>query len=116
MSAVTQFRARTKLLVPTVGTEQMREVDRIAINGVEPNLYQMMEKTRRNPAAQCVEMLRVGAVGDAWTQVPIEVQDGVGELWLADIGIPREVYRRVGVSPPERLFTPGYRVRLGATV
>lgn len=35
-----------------------------------------------------------------------------GRLWLADIGIPREVYRRVGVHPPDGLFTPGYRVRL----
>ena len=40
--------------------------------------------------------------------------DAVGELWLADIGIPREVYRRVGVSPPDKLFAPGYRVRLHA--
>jgi hypothetical protein len=38
--------------------------------------------------------------------------DPVGELWLADIGIPREVYRRVGVQLPDGLFTPGYRVRL----
>lgn len=36
----------------------------------------------------------------------------VGLLWLADIGIPREVYRRVGVCPPDGLFTPGYRVKL----
>jgi len=38
--------------------------------------------------------------------------DAVGVLWLADIGIPREVYRRVGVQLPDGLFTPGYRVRL----
>ena len=38
--------------------------------------------------------------------------DAVGVLWLADIGIPREVYRRVGVQVPDGLFTPGYRVRL----
>jgi len=36
----------------------------------------------------------------------------VGQLWLADIGIPREVYRRVGVHVPEGLFTSGYRVEL----
>lgn len=35
-----------------------------------------------------------------------------GRLWLADIGIPREVYRRVGVDPPGGLFTSGYRVQL----
>lgn len=36
----------------------------------------------------------------------------VGELWLADIDIPREVCRPVGVSPPAGLFASGYRVRL----
>lgn len=35
-----------------------------------------------------------------------------GRLWLADIGIPREVYRRVGIQPPTTLFTSGYRVQL----
>jgi NAD(P)H-hydrate epimerase len=36
----------------------------------------------------------------------------VGRLWLADIGIPREVYRRVGVQVPATLFTSGYRVEV----
>ncbi|WP_146072845.1 MULTISPECIES: DUF1684 domain-containing protein [unclassified Cryobacterium] len=43
MSAVTEFRTTTGLLVPAITTEQMREVDRVAINEVGPNLYQMME-------------------------------------------------------------------------
>ncbi len=39
--------------------------------------------------------------------------DAVGELWVADIGIPREVLRRAGVPlPPADLFARGYRVRL----
>jgi len=42
------------------------------------------------------------------------VADAVGELWLADICIPRQVYRRVGASPPDCLFAPGYQVRLHA--
>jgi NAD(P)H-hydrate epimerase len=227
----------------------MREVERIAIDEVGPNLDQMMENAGRNLASLCVETLRVGAFGDAWTQASIVVlvgaggnggggmcaarhlvnhggdvtvvvsdhsrlggvpaeqlalyraaggrlsdvsylavlepavvvdsvlgyslrgapdgvvadlirwmsgqaapvialdvpsgidsttgeapgahvratttmtlalpktgldADAVGELWLADIGIPREVYRRVGVSPPAGLFAPGYRVRLHA--
>ena len=36
----------------------------------------------------------------------------VGELWLADIGIPIQVYRRLGVEIPVGMFAAGYRVRL----
>jgi len=36
----------------------------------------------------------------------------VGDLWLADIGIPIEVYRRVGVDVPSELFAAAYRVPL----
>jgi NAD(P)H-hydrate epimerase len=36
----------------------------------------------------------------------------VGELWLADIGIPKEVYRRIGLKVPAGLFGPHYRVPL----
>ncbi len=39
--------------------------------------------------------------------------DAVGELWVADIGIPRGVLERAGIrQPPADLFTQGYRVRL----
>jgi NAD(P)H-hydrate epimerase len=34
----------------------------------------------------------------------------VGELWLADIGIPREVYRRVGIDVPTGVFGNRFRV------
>jgi len=242
MVAAKAFRTFTGLLVPAITTEQMREVDRIAINEVGPNLYQMMENAGRNLASLCTEIL-----GDLWTTVPILVIAGtggnggggicaarhlanhggdvtlvvpdfpkcggvpaeqlalyratggriadvselyaleaglvvdavlgyslrgaptgsvadlirwisgqaapvvsldvpsgidattgeapgsyvsatvtmtlalpktglgvgaVGLLWLADIGIPREVYRRVELCPPDGLFTPGYRVKL----
>lgn len=37
----------------------------------------------------------------------------VGDLWVADIGIPRSVLQRAGVKqPPAELFARGYRVRL----
>ena len=36
----------------------------------------------------------------------------VGELQLADIGIPAEVYRRIGVDVPPALFGARYRVAL----
>ena len=38
----------------------------------------------------------------------------VGDLWLADIGIPIEVYRRVGIDVPSALFGSEYLVRLEA--
>lgn len=36
----------------------------------------------------------------------------VGSLCLADIGISRDVYRRVGVSIPDRIFEAGCRMAL----
>jgi len=236
------FRTLTGLVVPAITTEQMREVDRIAVEEVGLNLYQMMENAGRNLASLSVELL-----GDRWPSAPVVVLAGtggnggggicaarhlanhggnvtlvvsdltrlrgvpseqltvyratggrlanvrdlggldaelvvdavlgygiggaphgaaaelirwissrtgsvisldvpsgvdsttgtvagdfvrptntmtlavpksglgagtVGVLWLADIGIPREVYQRVGVQLPDGLFTPGYRVRL----
>jgi NAD(P)H-hydrate epimerase len=35
-----------------------------------------------------------------------------GELWLADLGIPRGVFERVGIDVPVTLFAPGPRRRL----
>ena len=239
---VDAFRTPAGLLVPAITTEQMREVDRVAVQEVGPNLYQMMENAGRNLASLCVELL-----GDGWDTAPVVVlagtggnggggicaarhlanhggnvtvvvsdpavlgkvpagqlalyratggrvahareigaleaelvvdavlgyslggapygvaadligwmssrpvpvvsldvpsgldattgtapgafvrasttmtlalpktgldADAVGRLWLADIGIPREVYRRVGVQVPDGLFTRGYRVQL----
>jgi NAD(P)H-hydrate epimerase len=39
-----------------------------------------------------------------------------GELWLADIGIPIGVYRRVGIDVPPTLFGSAYRLRLTASI
>ncbi|MFO7549541.1 MAG: NAD(P)H-hydrate epimerase [Acidimicrobiia bacterium] len=36
----------------------------------------------------------------------------VGDLWLADLGIPMTVFRRLGIPVPAGLFAGGYRVRL----
>jgi NAD(P)H-hydrate epimerase len=236
------FRTPSGLVAPAITTAQMREVDRVALEEVGPNLNQMMENAGRNLASLCVELL-----GDRWPTAPVVIlagtggnggggiaaarhlanhggnvtvvvsdvtrlsgvpadqlwlyratggrlaqvrelagldvelmvdavlgyslegvphgvsakligwmsscpapvvsldvpsgvdsttgtaggihvratttmtlalpktgldADAVGTLWLADIGIPREVYRRVGVSVPEGLFTHGYRVRV----
>jgi NAD(P)H-hydrate epimerase len=42
--------------------------------------------------------------------------DAVGELWVADIGIPRGVFERAGTEcPPAGLFSQGYTVRVTRT-
>jgi len=42
--------------VPAVTEDQMREVDRIAMEETGPNLYQMMENAGRNLALQAIEV------------------------------------------------------------
>lgn len=67
------FETESGLVVPAVTAEQMREVDRVAIEEVGPNLYQMMENAGRNLASMCVEML-----GEAWATSPVVVLAGTG--------------------------------------
>lgn len=43
--------------VPTITTEQMIEIDRIAIEDTGPNLFQMMENAGRNLATTVMEMV-----------------------------------------------------------
>ncbi len=73
MVEVDSFISESGLVVPAVTTEQMREVDRVAIEGVGPNLYQMMENAGRNLASLCVEML-----GEGWATSPVVVLAGTG--------------------------------------
>ena len=67
------FQTETGVVVPAVTTEQMREVDRVAIEEVGPNLYQMMENAGRNLASMCVQML-----GEGWATSPVVVLAGTG--------------------------------------
>lgn len=73
MVDVDSFLTESGLVVPAVTTEQMREVDRVAIEGVGPNLYQMMENAGRNLASLCVELL-----GEGWATSPVVVLAGTG--------------------------------------
>lgn len=42
--------------------------------------------------------------------------EAVGELWVADIGIPASVLERAGAGrPPVELFAQGYTVRLATS-
>src|SRR5262252_6871963 len=59
--------------VPVVTTEQMREIDRIAVDETGPNLFQMMENAGRNLALQAMEVL-----GAKWSRASMIVLAGGG--------------------------------------
>src|SRR5215469_11494706 len=59
--------------VPAVTTDQMREIDRIAMEETGPNLFQMMENAGRNLAEMAIECL-----GANWRQAQIVVLAGSG--------------------------------------
>lgn len=70
---MSSFRTEAGVVVPAVTTAQMREVDRVAIDEIGPNLHQMMENAGRNLALTCVDML-----GPGWTSSPVVVLAGTG--------------------------------------
>ena len=63
----------TGIEVPAVTTEQMIEVDRVAIEHTGPDLLQMMENAGRNLARQAIVSL-----GEAWREANIVVLAGTG--------------------------------------
>lgn len=67
------FVTDTGVEVPAITTDQMREVDRIAIEETGPNLYQMMENAGRNLATLALDLL-----GDRWRTASIVVLAGTG--------------------------------------
>jgi NAD(P)H-hydrate epimerase len=67
------FRTINGLTIPGVTENQMREVDRIAIEETGPNLFQMMENAGRNLALQAIEM-----TGRSWQGERILVLTGGG--------------------------------------
>jgi len=70
---IKQFLTDTGIEVPTINTEQMREVDRIAIEETGPNLFQMMENAGRNLALAGLDML-----GKGWDKAKVVVLAGTG--------------------------------------
>lgn len=61
------------IIVPAITTDQMREVDRIAIEESGPNLFQMMENAGRNLAMTAMEMM-----GAQWKQASYVILAGSG--------------------------------------
>lgn len=58
--------------VPAVTAEQMREVDRVAIEEVGPNLYQMMENAGRSLALTVLDTM------GGWAPQPVVILAGTG--------------------------------------
>lgn len=71
--SVSSFVTPDGVQVPAVTTDGMREVDRLAIEEVGPNLYQMMENAGRNLALMVIDRL-----GEGWADAPIVVLTGTG--------------------------------------
>lgn len=67
------FFTREGVEVPAVTADQMRELDRIAIQETGPNLFQMMENAGRNLALHAIETL-----GERWKAADIVVLAGLG--------------------------------------
>jgi NAD(P)H-hydrate epimerase len=89
--------------VPAVTTDQMREVDRVAIEEVGPNLHQMMENAGRNLALTVLETL-----GANWTSTPITVLAGTGGNGGGGICAARHLANRgadvtVAITDPQAL-------------
>jgi len=67
------FRTGDGMLVPAVTADQMREIDRIAVDETGPNLFQMMENAGRNLATLTIDLL-----GTDWREAKIVVLAGTG--------------------------------------
>jgi len=56
---IKSFITDSGIVVPAITTDQMREVDRIAVEESGPDLFQMMENAGRNLAMTALEMMGV---------------------------------------------------------
>ena len=68
-----RFVTDTGTPVPAVTAEQMRVIDRIAMDVTGPNLFQMMENAGRNLASEALRLL-----GPAWRNARVTVLAGTG--------------------------------------
>ena len=98
-----QFVTEFGVDVPAVTTEQMRELDRIAVEETGPNLFQMMENAGRTLAQMTIDML-----GRPWQAAQITVLAGPGGNGGGGICAARHLANRrarvdLVLSDPDRL-------------
>ncbi len=89
--------------MPSVTAEQMREVDRMALDQTGPNLFQMMEHAGRNLA-----LFAIAVLDDAWYKATIVVLagrggNGGGGICAARHLANRGVNVRLCIAEPDRL-------------
>lgn len=72
-SNVDNFLTETGIEVPSVNSDQMRELDRIAVQETGPSLLQMMENAGRNLALLALELM-----GSSWRDARVAVLAGSG--------------------------------------
>ena len=63
---LSQLKTISGIIVPAIATEQIIEIDRIAVEETDPNLFQMMENAGRNLALSAIDIL-----GNAWQKANI---------------------------------------------
>lgn len=97
------FKTEEGIEVPAVTTEQMIEIDRIAIEETGPNLFQMMENAGRN-----LTELTIQTLGDKWKSANIVVLSGTGGNGGGGICAARHLANRnvnvkVCVTEPDKM-------------
>lgn len=99
----TRYTTQSGVEVCSVTTEQMRKIDRIAIDDSGPNLYQMTENAGRSLALLAIETL-----GESWGKCRVLVLAGGGGNGGGGICAARHLANRmvnvsVCLSVPDRL-------------
>jgi len=108
-----QFFTDSQMPVPAVNTEEMREIDRIAIQETGPNLFQMMENAGRNLAMLAIEIL-----GHHWEKANIVILAGTGGNGGGGICAGRHLENRnakvnLCMTNPDKLAdTPKYQLHV----
>src|SRR5262249_25062706 len=99
--------------VPAVTAAEMREIDRIAVEEMGPNLFQMMENAGRNLALQAIELL-----AGRWADALVVVLAGAGGNGGGGICAARHLANRganvhVCLASPDRLGeVPAFQLRV----
>ncbi len=103
LTTIKSFVTDDGIIVAAITTDQMREVDRIAIEETGPNLFQMMENAGRSLALCAIEML-----GQQWRTSKIVVLAGTGGNGGGGICAARHLANhganvRLCIANPDRL-------------
>lgn len=71
-----------------------------------------LDATSGHIGSPCIRAIATVTIALAKSGLTLAPRDVVGDLWLADIGVPPSVYQRFGVEVPSGMFAEGQVVRL----